>query len=138
MKTYPIGLFPGFSPGRRLQLACLLALSLAVALPGCGPKRSSAVPLSEEAAVSVLTTNVAAVPAKTQERTRAALSAMQSGNDPSALPLLAELSSSSDLDAEQRAAASAAMQAVLARLKLAAEAGNPKANAALERYRATK
>lgn len=122
----------------RRRGGCVLLAGVWLAA-GCGQSAShTSQKLSEDAAIGVLTTNFAAVPSDAQRRASAALGAIASRDDVTALPLLADLTTASGLDDGQRAAATAALESVLARLRNSADAGNAKAKASLESYRASK
>ena len=116
-----------------IPLALLIALSL---IAGCGKRQATSVATPAEAQAAI---QQAFKQAKPEFKTAADEAAAAIQNEPAkALLQLQSLSSSPDLDPQQRNATQDSILVITSQLRAAAAQGDAEAEKALEAYRATK
>lgn len=113
------------------------AVTIAVGLSGCSKKEAALAPVPVEQVPQLLESAFQSAPEEIKVEARE-LSTSVREDVTGSLTELQNLSSRPDLTDEQRQAAARAMASVHARLLEEAAKGNKKADAELERYRATK
>jgi hypothetical protein len=118
----------------RLDLLCALGLVFLLCA-GCGKKAEKAVTVEEVPQVMEEAFKEAQ-PQVSQQVTQVISSVRE--DNPKALSELQSLTERSELTEAQRVAADKAMYALLKRLQEAAQKGDQKADAELQKYRATK